>query len=963
MALESVPRSGDQIRTSYPPGTVVVNRRRLWRVDGQTDQVLYATTIDGGDPRQARFYLPFEDVHPGRLPLPDAQTVGVPATQDLLLRAYRLGLIHGTAPLLSLQRSRVIPKDYQLVPVVMALEAPRVRLLLADDVGLGKTIEAGLILTELLSRQLASRVLIIVPANLREQWQETLDHFFHLPVPIISARHRREMERQLPAGANPWEHFRFLIVSVDYAKTPAIKNQILEQSWDVVLFDEAHQVAKPHQLGPEQRVRMERWQLAEELARSSRVRHLLLLTATPHNGYTDSFASLIRLLDVGAITGAPDQPLIDRRIARGHVCQRRRRDVEEWFHQAGQSPFPVRDQQEIIVSPSQYEREAIRAVEEYGRGVLEQAAGGSAQVRALASWSVLHLHKRGLSSPEALRCSLRNRRRSLLARLERQEVEEELTIAPEAARATVLDEEPDERLDEEEASSRTERFVYGSPAALRAELEHLDGILARAEAVTPRRDSKLQKLLDATLDDLMRQEPKAIVFTHYVDTMNYLAGQLRRDPRYRGVDVLTIYGSLDERERREVFRRFERADRAVLVATDAISEGINLQRAAGQVVHYELPWNPNRLEQRNGRVDRFGQPRDTVRIRLMVMDETLDASILERLVLKARQIREDYGFSPPYFGDQAEVLQLIGAHRPRLAPTQLPLFAAAAPEAGRPELDPFARETLDRIKNDSYYGQTDVTLPEIERRLRETERSVGSPAQIQSFMLSALQRFGCAVTAVADHTWRIAVTHPALASGAVSRVIERAAFDPELGLADPDVTVLDLGHPLVRRLVEEVKQDAFRPGDHYGRTAAMVTPAVSEVTAVYHLLVRYVVNTSPLSLLEELLPVALPVYGGPPLAREAVARLLEARPCPETRTEAEVREALAEALGSPELEPALTAAVEARRQTLAAERRTIRQRAEASGREAAAWLNGLDELTPGSYDLLTVTILYPGRKR
>ena len=209
---------------AFAPGTVVKNRGRLWRVDGQEEDVLIATAIDTGEPEQLKFYIPFEDIRPGRLEPPSPDIVGHPAAQDLLLRAYRLSLLHGTAPLLSLQRSRVIPKDYHLAPVVMALEMPRVRMLIADDVGLGKTIEAGLIITELLARQMASRLLVIVPANLREQWREALDYFFHIPARIISSRHRREMERELPAGANPWEHYRFLITSVDYAKQPAIKN-------------------------------------------------------------------------------------------------------------------------------------------------------------------------------------------------------------------------------------------------------------------------------------------------------------------------------------------------------------------------------------------------------------------------------------------------------------------------------------------------------------------------------------------------------------------------------------------------------------------------------------------------------------------------------------------------------------------------------------------------------------------
>ncbi len=396
---------------------------------------------------------------------------------------------------------------------------------------------------------------------------------------------------------------------------------------------------------------MDRWELARALAFSPRVRHLLLLTATPHNGYTDSFASLLRMLDVGAVTGPLHAPRIIRPVARRHVCQRRRKDVEVWFQSdPDRSPFPKRDQQEVIVAPSSYEIDAIRAVEEYGRRVLEQAAAEPIQVRSLAHWTVLHLHKRALSSPEALRCSLRNRRERLKRRLRGDASEvEEIPILPEVARANVLDEDTGERLTDEEAGERTERAVYGSTAQIREELALLEQVLTKAEKITPRRDSKLQKLLDVVLRDLLRADPRVVVFTRYRDTMNYLADQIQRDRRYADVTVLTIHGGLNERQRREVFHAFERADKSILIATDAISEGINLQHAAAQVVHYELPWNPNRLEQRNGRVDRFGQRKRVVTIRTMVIDETPDATILKVLVQKAARIREDYGFAPGSF--------------------------------------------------------------------------------------------------------------------------------------------------------------------------------------------------------------------------------------------------------------------------------------------------------------------------
>jgi superfamily II DNA or RNA helicase len=972
----------------FPPGTVIRNRSRLWRVDAQEGYVLVATSIDGGETEQTKFYISFENIQPGRLEPPSPDIVGHPSAQDLLLRAYRLSLLHGTAPLISLQRSRVIPKDYQLVPVVMALEMPRlgeprVRMLVADDVGLGKTIEAGLIITELLTRQMATRVLVIVPANLREQWQEALDYFFHIPARIISTRHRRGMERELPAGANPWEHYRFLITSVDYAKQPGVKNQILEQRWDIVVVDEAHQVAKPHQSGPDQRVRMDRWELAEALAASPRVRHLLLLTATPHNGYTDSYASLLRMLDVGAVEGPLHQPDIIRTRAERHVCQRRREDVETWFEDdptsgrsaRGHSPFPRRDQDEVIVPPTSYEMDAIRAVEAYARQVLQQASVGSIQARTLAHWTVMHLHKRALSSPEALRCSLRNRRERLKQRLAgatADEASEETPIPPEVARATVLDEDPGERLTDEEAGQRTERVVYGTAEEIKQELELLEDVIAKAEKVTPSRDSKLQKLLDSVLREPLRTDAKVVIFTRYVDTMNYLAEQIGRNAQYGHAAVLTIHGGLNERQRQEIFRNFERAKVGVLVATDAISEGINLQHAAAQVIHYELPWNPNRLEQRNGRVDRFGQRKEVVTIRTMVMDETLDATILKVLVEKAAQIRKDYGFSPPYFGDETSILDLLEQHEV-LGPRQLSfsdLAGEGAAEAKGPAENPFAEETLERIKEDSFYGQTHISLPEIERRLEETAATVGSPEQIRTFVFSGLNRFGCSVTENGDRngrlgSWRILITNPALQTASVGEVIERATFDPEWALDDPDVTLLDVGHPLVRRLIEEVKQSAFRAdgaGDtiRYGRTAYVVTPDVDEVTALFHLLARYVANTAPVSIVEELLPVAAPVYGGDPLPAEATRRLLSARPSAEVRTEAEVREALADALNAEGLETLLENTVEARRQELVAERRRMcEQAAQREDAPAAEWLRGIDDLAPGSFDLLAAAVLFP----
>jgi hypothetical protein len=275
---------------------------------------------------------------------------------------------------------------------------------------------------------------------------------------------------------------------------------------------------------------------------------------------------------------------------------------------------------------------------------------------------------------------------------------------------------------------------------------------------------------------------------------------------------------------------------------------------------------------------------------------------------------------------------------------------------------------LERIKGDSFYGQTHISLPEIERRLEETAASVGSPEEIQRFVHSGLNRFGCNVTENGDGStglttggsWHIVVSNPALQTASVGEVIEKATFDAELALEDPDLTLLDVGHPLVRRLIEEVKQSAFRDTEHYGRTAAIVTPDVDEVTALFHLLARYVVNTQPNSIVEELLPVAIPIYGNGPLDAEATRQLLSVTPTANSLTEAEVKETLADALAVEDLERLLAEAVEVRRNELMNERRSMREQMEKrEGAQVAEWLQGIDDLSPGSFDTLTVTAYYP----
>jgi superfamily II DNA or RNA helicase len=954
--------SSQTVHYDFPLGSIVELRSRLWRVDEILGDVLVATSIDGTPVERRKFYMPFEKIRAGKIEAPSSKVVGNYSMQDLLLRAFRLSMIHGAAPLLSLQRSRVVPVSFQLVPVVMSLEMPRVRLLIADDVGLGKTIEAGLTVVELFARQRASRLLVICPAMLREQWKEALSYFFHVDAEIISSSHRRALERRLPPGSNPWEYYPYLIASMDYAKMAEVKPQIIEQNWDIVLVDEAHNVAKPHQSEFRNKVEMERWELMREL--SKKAKHLIMLTATPHNGYTDTFASLIKMLDVGAVKGTDSDPVINRDIAKKYVCQRRRSDVEAEMSRTGdKSPFPKRDADEVFVKLSPLEANVMDEVEQLGRHILATAGGERTFKMRIAKWTVTHFHKRALSSPHALVCSLKNRLRTIDGKIAIQEavLDEEVSIVEEEARAEVLDNDTGERVDDEETGARMERYLIGDKGALEREKELLEQALGLAQKVTAAKDTKLTELLDNTLRVMFRRIPKVIIFTRYRDTMEYLVRNIPTHRNYQGAKVLALDGSMNEAQRKERFQEFEQASSAILVATDCISEGINLQYVASQIIHYELPWNPNRLEQRNGRIDRYGQPKDIVYIRTMVVNDSLEAAILKVLVEKAFQIREDFGFSPPFFGDDISVLDLIReqGYDVKIGQRSMDDFLKDFSSEPQQIANPFSDESIQRMKNDNFYGQSSIDLSEVQKRLSETENLIGSREQIQDFVKSGLNRFGCRVTPNVDGTFRVEILDNRLLQGLDKNVLPKATFDPLRGGDDPDLEVIDLGHRLVRNLIELVKQLTFSPkeSDVYGRTACIATKAATKVCSVYTFLARYAVHTQPVSIVEELLKVGFEVHGDGKLSQDEVEKLSCSVPAVNGRSAAEMREDLAAALSKGNLEEALKLRAQERCVELASERAQVKKSLENQGEQQ--WLEGIDDLSVASVDLLCVTVYYP----
>jgi hypothetical protein len=458
-----------------------------------------------------------------------------------------------------------------------------------------------------------------------------------------------------------------------------------------------------------------------------------------------------------------------------------------------------------------------------------------------------------------------------------------------------------------------------------------------AKKVTPAKDTKLKRLQEL-IPVRVNRHPEArrvIVFTRYKDTLEYLEKHLKK---LDGFQVFTIYGELSQPERRLRLAEFERAERGVLIATDAISEGMNLQSAAAELVHYELPWNPNRLEQRNGRIDRFGQREPFVGIRTLVLDDRLDLAILDINVKKAQQIREEYGFAPPFFGGGETIRGLLRKYGRR---RQLSFFDDGLAE----DASFFDEEQLKRVQTESFYGQTDIGLGEVEEALERTRAVVGSPDRLRTFVERALTLFGCDLVDRRDGTFAISGSHGELVDVLPSESTP-LAFDPDLARLDPDVDVLDLAHPLVRGLVDAVRERSLGP-DAPGRVTGWATPATEEVAAVVHVLARYVTSSTPPVVLEELVALSSPVWDdSEPLEPEA---LFGAEHGADGYTGRDVAEAAAEVLARADLPARIEAELERRRAGFA----------ERHSRLDGGWAAGLEDVSVASWDPLALTIFFP----
>lgn len=941
------------------PGIIVNMRNRLWRVDEFDGIEVVATPITGDSNDQRVFLADVENITEERFEKINAELPGDLSAQRLLLRAYQFDLIHGSAPFLSLHRSSVVPYNYQMVPLVLALEKPNARMLIGDDVGLGKTVEAGLIISELIQRGKIKRVVFLTPANLKQQWKEALDYFFHIKATIIDSFSRKEFEKELPAGANPWQYFQFVIASVDYAKYPDIKQQIQEQPWDLLLVDEIHLCARPHS-NVKASKQQKRYELVKDL--SKKIDNVLFLTATPHNGYSDSFASILEMINPEIVRYSGNGSItFDKSNARYNVIQRNRKKLEAWYEKQGKkSPFPQRDQKEVVIDPKPNGKliQLLDAVERYGDFILKSAKEkDSKKVRNIANWVAIHLQKRAISSPYAVLKSLENRIATIENKVDSLSESEEETLEN-----YVYDLfSDDERISEEMASLRLD-----FEALSQDEITELKRIIEFGETLTPKDDEKLQKLKNDILPELIAKDPKVILFTKYKDTLDYLEKNLKT----KDFEIFVMHGDMSLNARTEIFGKFDRAKKAILIATDVISEGLNLQRLASNVVHYELPWNPNRLEQRNGRVDRIGQKRDIVNIRTLVVDKSMDKEILDLLLEKQRTIEMDRDYAAAYFGDEESLKSIVleasakkKSKKKAVDPNMPDLFTSAGLEETKkavrqafssPEED---RKRKKKIEEESFYSSLDIELPEIDKRIEETKRIVGSQEEVLSFVKSALARFDSALIDKGSGFYEISINDPKLILQRFGNTIKKVTFDPELALTHPDAVILDAGHPFIRKMIELVKAAFFTNKGLYGRNAYFFSAEVEAVTWQYNFLVRFTVGLKEKRVIEELITIAVDSYSEKAIPNKSFTAAQTTR----NLSQSDLTEQINDALAFKELDKLVEQNVKERRLKLIEERQELYNKILIESKDAKqpAWLNDIIHIEEAGHDLLTLTIIQP----
>jgi superfamily II DNA or RNA helicase len=780
------------------------------RCRGQRCVVLEAHPIAGGESPSHRLrvrvtegplrnqewpvIVPIEQVAPEDLPALSLDRIGRDARFRLLHDAFQLTLAPPPNALVAAGRCRIQFERYQQIPALRMLSLPRPRLLNGSDVGLGKTIETGISLRELIARRRGGRILIVCPAGITEQWQDEMLSKFGLDFKIFDRDGVHQTKKQIDVGGNPWSTEPRIIASFDFLKRrDGAFRDVQNVRFNVIVCDEVHHLADNTLTDDIS----DRYRLAQWIAKASDA--LILLSATPHSGWNQSFASLLNLLEP---TLVPDVAKMSYRNYARYLVRHLKRHIKKDGKPFFVLPEPSRP---LPVQLTPAEIAVHDAVARQAGALDEQAAGAkNAQDRYALRLVATILRKRAASSLAALRETARNRLENL------EKAAEDIELRRDHLRALRKgDTIPDEALDQLERDAHRSYLarIRAAGKALRLieqemqQLLDLRDLLARCSMDT---ESKAKVLL-TELKAIHQEYPadKVIVFSEYAATIEWLKGFLEQHG-YQG-RLVVFEGSLTGPERRRVMASFAVPETLLLLSTDAASEGLNLQEHCHRVIHYELPFNPNRMLQRQGRVDRYGQSL-ACRFGFLYAAGTYEGELLQRLFRRIEnQIRA--------LGSVGDVLGALQTERIEDMISRSPPDVKAAIQ----EAEQLIEEELSRCdpkRNEKLLGDD---APEKEEKQLEVALDAGRQISVSvvDFAVRAISLAGgqcrrqdeLLIVPEVPLAWgggKIPAAFEGLYVG--DRAVPRSAR--------PD-DILDEEHPLVQSAIHWVRESRYNPSDDH----------------------------------------------------------------------------------------------------------------------------------------------------
>ncbi|MCS3658142.1 superfamily II DNA or RNA helicase [Salinibacter ruber] len=740
---------------------------------------------------------------------------------DLRTQAMRFRLAHQRGQLLSISNSLVRLEPYQLACVNQVMQKLRQRALIADDVGLGKTIEAGLILKELDARRRADRVLFVVPAHLQKKWIREMDRFFDISLTKADRAWVEGEKRRLGEEANVWnQDEQRLITSQAFLRQEKFEAPLEETFWDVAVVDEAHKGSKKGDTPSKTAKRIEQV--------SGRSDALLLLSATPHTGKEQSFRSLVSYID--PLRVAENQELTRDIVDEVMI----RRGKETIFDDEGERIFPNRDVQTVPVGMSLPEEDFYEAVTEYVRRIYNRS---SMLNKPVVGFAMALMQKRLVSSIGAIKATLERRLEGLL--------EEDMVELTQEARSYLEGEDLEED-DQIAAQKELERVTVAADAALHEELEALRHLLDMAEEIPV--DSKAQKVR-RFIESLLEEDPneKVLLFTEYRDTLDYFLGLCEEEPWYD--EIMVIHGDVDKDDRTQIEDEFNYGEQRLLFATDAASEGIDLQKSCHVMINYELPWNPNRLEQRIGRIHRYGQERE-VKVWNFQFDGTREAEIFEMLQNKVENIRSRVGATADVLG----MIEDLGVEDLIMRSIRDEEPPSATQEELERELEQREQTLLDWYERSLIDCSTfdAESRRKIQEVVDDSEDVFGSAGDVQRFVIAGLRAMGGRVEQVSQHIFRVGAPEALGAALEHSFDDEQVTFDRDVAMQfENKVTYLSPDHELVTALVEHIFEE---DEDFGGRRGVKVLPFLDQPGIVFNYRIAFEDGAGEI-LREELCPV------------------------------------------------------------------------------------------------------------